>query len=211
MALGDRVLVQVAEAREPAVGEPTGQPKHARPVRAEPDPDGVRRGGPGLDPTQLVVVALVGDLLALAGPPRPHQLDRLREGVDRLTGLARRPAHRGDVLPEGARSKAELEPAGAQEVDRGGGLGDHRRRPQRQVGHVRRQADAPRAGGEVGEERESVEEAALVGVVLDCNEVEPHLLRGQRLLYRALGVAGVRYDEYSDLGHTAMLLPCTST
>ena len=58
---------------------------------------------------------------------------------------------------------------------------------ERQVGHVGRQPDALGARRQVGEQREGVEKAALVGVVLDPDQVEPGLLGGDGLLDGAPG------------------------
>ena len=125
----------------------------------------------GLEAADQVVLALVFDR-GLPAPREPDDLDRLCEGVDRLLRGTARSAHRLDPIPEGTRAETQLEAAVREDVDRGGCLGQNRRRPQRQVGHVGHEAHPLRARCDVGEELERVEEAPLVGVILDPDQVE---------------------------------------
>ena len=64
-------------------------------------------------------------------------------------------------------------------------LASTRRVAQRQVRDVGEEADALGPAGEVGEQRPRVEEAALVRVVLDADEVEPEAVGEQDLLDHA--------------------------
>jgi len=177
VAAGQVGPLQVGDARQPAVAEPTGQRQHARFVGADPERDRVRRGRPAGGAAQLVVLALEADAAALAAvPERAQDRDRLRQGVDRRAGSQPRPAHRLDRVPEGTGAEPELDPAVAEEVEAGRRPRDDRRRAQRQVQHVGGERHPVGAGGEVGEQRPGVEEARLVGVVLEADDVEPQLL-----------------------------------
>ena len=112
----------------------------------------------------------------------PDDVDRLLERGSALTGLAPRPAHPGDRVPEVAGADPELEPAAAHHVERCGCLREHRRRPHRQARDVGEEAQPGRASEQVRDEGERVEEAPLVRVILDADEVEPGALRGEHLL-----------------------------
>ena len=110
----------------------------------------------------MVVLALERDR-ALAAPERPDHVDRLLERLQGLSRRARRAAHGGDPVPEGARAETELEAPAREHVERGGLLGEHRRVAERQVGDVREEADALRACEQVGEQRPGFEITPLVG------------------------------------------------
>jgi hypothetical protein len=59
-------------------------------------------------------------------PEAADDVDRLAERVDRLAGRAARPTHRLDRVPERAGAEAELEAPAGQQVEAGGGAGEHR-------------------------------------------------------------------------------------
>jgi hypothetical protein len=104
---------------------------------------------------------------------------------------------------EAAGAEAELEPAAAEQVEAGGGLGQHRRRPQRQVGDVGEDADPLGGGGDHGQQRPGVDEPTLVGVVLDADPVQPQpldLLGGGQQR-----VGGVGDEEVAELHPAAVV------
>jgi hypothetical protein len=112
----------------------------------------------------------------LPAPRQPDDLDCLLERVHGLLRGPSRSAHRSDPVPERASAEPELEPALTEDVDRRCGVGQRRRKPERQIRDIGHELDRVRAPCDVGEQRERVEEAALVGVVLDAEEIEPQLL-----------------------------------
>ena len=72
-------------------------------------------------------------------------------------------AHPGDRVPERASPDPELEPSAAHDIERRGGLREHRGRAHRQAGDIREEAQAFGPREEVRDERERIEEATLVG------------------------------------------------
>jgi hypothetical protein len=107
-------------------------------------------------------------------------------------------AHRADRLPKRARAEAELEAPAREHVERGRLLGDHRRAAERQVGDVGEEADPLGAGEQVGDQRPSVEEAPLVWVVLDADQVEPELVRPAGERAAELEIGACRDDAHSE-------------
>jgi hypothetical protein len=91
----------------------------------------------------------------------------------------------------------------AQEVERRRGLGEDRRQPQRQVDHVRQQSDVVDPPCGVREQPPRIEEATLVGVVLDADEIEPRPVGGDDGLHRCARFGRVRDDEGAQLHPTA--------
>jgi hypothetical protein len=160
----------------------------------------MRRRRAGLRPGQAIVPALERDR-PIARPERPHDRDRLLERVHRLLRRPAGAAHRLDRIPERSSPDAELDSPVAQHVERSRRLGDDRRQAQREVEHVRHQADLLGPSGEIGEQRPGVEEAALVGMVLDRDVIEPGLVGGDRLSDRRRGVLGTGHEKDADLGH----------
>ena len=206
VAGGDVGLRQVGDAGQPAVAEPPGQVQHPRLVGADPEADPVRRRRPAGGAAGPVVLALETDAAAGVGvPERPHQPDRLLQRRDALPRPPPRPAHRLDRVPEGAGAEPELDPAAAQQVERGRRPGQHRRRAQRQVDDVGRQPDPVGAGGDVGEQRPGVEEARLVGVVLVADQVEPGLLGQFGQPHHDLGRLRRRGDEGAEFELVAVV------
>jgi hypothetical protein len=164
---------QVRQRRQPAVGLAPGQAQHARLVGAEPDVDVVR----GRRAAGGAVDAVVGALVR-QGPPgldvpdAADDVDRLRQRVDALARRQPPAAHRLDRVPEPAGTQAELEAPAAEQIQAGGGTGEHRGRPQREVEHVRAQADALGLPGHVAQQRPRVQEPRLVRVVLERRQVQ---------------------------------------
>jgi hypothetical protein len=132
---------------------------------------------------QLIEVAAEANR-RLAAPHQPDDLDRLLQGPDRLAWSAPRAANRRDRIPETAGAEAELDPAVAQLVEGGGGLGQHGRGSQRQRGDVGKDREVPRAHRDRREQGPGVMEAGLVGMVLDPHVVEAELVGQHRELER---------------------------
>ena len=96
-------------------------------------------------------------------------------------GVSRRTPIVLDLWPDPSSADTELEPAAGQQVEARGGAGEHGRGTQREVEHVAGDVDALRSRGDVAEERPCVEEAWLVGVVLEGDDVQSRCfgLQGQ--------------------------------
>src|SRR5690606_1095060 len=117
---------EVAERRDPAVAETTGETEHPRTVRPDPDAAVVRRRRTALRPRDPVVRTV--DLEALAildGPDAADDADRLVERDDRLPRGAAGTAHRLDRVPEAAGAEAELDAAAAEQVEARGAAGEY--------------------------------------------------------------------------------------
>jgi hypothetical protein len=71
--------------------------------------------------------------------------------VHRLAGAEPPAAHRGDGVRKATRAEAELEATAAEDVQGGGGPGEHGGWSQRQAEHVAGQPDALGAGGHKGQ------------------------------------------------------------
>ena len=173
---GDALGCRPEERRHPAVSEPSGQRERARLPDSEPDLDRIRGRRAGVETPHRVVLAPDRDR-PLATPEGSDHPDRLLERREGLAARADGPAHRADRLPESARSKTELEAPARERVERRCLLCDDRGAPERQVRDVREDADPVRAREEVGAQRPGVEEAPLVGVVLNPDQAEPELVR----------------------------------
>src|SRR5579864_7121914 len=194
--------LDVAERRHPSVREAADQGEHARSVCAEPDPDLMGRGRSRV--RALEPVELSGETEAMpAAPEQADDLDRLLEGADRLARSPNRSAIRLDPFPEPSGTHPELEPATAQHVERRGGLGQHGGRPKRKVGDVRKDRDAFGPHRDRYQKRPRVEEAALIGMVLDSDDVEAELVGEhggfQRLRRRHRG------DEHTEAHRLAVV------
>src|SRR5437660_11112505 len=90
---------------------------------------------------ERIVLALEADPV-LAAPHQADDLDRLLERTHRLAGCPNRTAACLDRIPEPTCSKAELDPATAQQVESRRSLGEHRGQAQRQVRYIREYGDA---------------------------------------------------------------------
>jgi hypothetical protein len=135
----------------------------------------------------------------LAAPREADDLDRLRERLERLPGTALRAAHRGDALPEGACAEPELEAPAGEPVERSRRLGDHGGQPERQVGHVGEDADPLRLGEQRRHQHPGLQEAALVGMILDAEKVEPGPVGGTDERPRAVEVVRSGHDGDPEL------------
>src|SRR5438874_7459717 len=184
-----------AQRRQPAVGDTTDEPQHARLVGADPDLDAVSgwRARPIAGrPVMLTLEAHA--LFACPGPP--DQLDRLFQRLYSFTRRAARTAHRLDRVPESPGTKPELETASAEQVQGGGLFGQHWRRPEGQVRNIGEDADLPGLGQKVADQRHGVQEPPLVWMVLDPDEVEAGGVgrRHQRSRFFEVGCDGDHRD-----------------
>ncbi len=193
----ERGRVGVAHRRDPTVRELAGDPDHPRLVGTEPDRDVVGRRWPGLEAARRVVLAL--EPTRLPRPERPDDRDRLDEGVDRLLGRLASTAGRLDPVPEGTGTQPQLDPPTGEDVQARGGLGQHDRRSQREVGDVGGEANLAGAGTDRGEQGPGVEVGRLVGVVLDAHVVEPHHVGELRELEDLVVPGGVGAREDAEL------------
>ena len=200
---GELVRVGVPHRRDPRVGEVGGHPQHPRLVGAQPDGDVVGRARAAVQALDAVVLALGVD--RAARPDLADDVDRLDQRVDRLLRRTTWPAGRHDRVPEGAGAEAELDAAGAEQVEGGRAAGEDHGRAQRQVGDVGRDPDRAGARGDHREQRPGVEVPALVGVVLDRDEVESADLGELGELEGALGGGGVGAREDPELQVVAVV------
>jgi hypothetical protein len=200
-----------AHADEPAVGLAAGEAQHPRLVGAQPDLDAVGGPQPAIGLAEPVVLALEGDRLVAVAPERADDVDRLVERVDALAGRPPRPAHALDPVPERAGAKAEVHAPLAEDVDARGGLRDRHGQAQRQVRDVGREVDPVRLRRDRRQQRERVEEAALVRVVLERDEVQALALGQPRELEDLRRGGRVRRDEHAEVqlvsvsGHVLVL------
>src|SRR5581483_2730840 len=93
--------LEIAERRDPAVGEAADQPQHARLVPADPDLYRVRRRRSRLVAGDAIVPAVEADGRSPA-PGLPDDGDRLLERLDRLARRPPRAAHGLDRVPNPA-------------------------------------------------------------------------------------------------------------
>jgi hypothetical protein len=100
-----------------------------------------------------------------------------------------------------ARAEPELDAPAREPVERCGGLRQEGGRAQREVGHVGEQADALRPAGDEGQERPCVQEAPLIRVVLDADEVQSHALGEEHLVEDAVGCVGLRDRKDAEQRH----------
>ena len=96
-------------------------------------------------------------------------------------------------------AEAELDAAAAEDVQARDAAREHGRRAQREVGDVRREADRRRARRDDRQQRPRVEEARLVGVVLEGDEVEAGDLGELGELDDRVRLLGDRRDEDPEL------------
>src|SRR4028118_424514 len=139
---------------------------------------GLRRGPPTPTPEAQTAPA------PARRPPPP--------GPARLAGAPARAAHAHYGVPERAGPEPDLDPPAGDDVQGGGGLRQHGRRPQGQVRDVGEEADVLGDGHEGRDERPGVQEPPLVGVVLDTDEVEARPVGGPRGPRRAVWGVGAR-------------------
>ena len=154
---GQPLRRDVGRGYRPAIRLRADQRHRPRPAHAEPQPDRVRGRRAGLHVRGRIAAAL--EAVRRTGPAGPDDVDRLAERGDRLGRGAPRAAHPGDAVAERARAQAELEPPAAEHVDGGRLLGQHGRRPERQVGHVGEEVHPAGPRGQPGDQAERVHEA----------------------------------------------------
>jgi hypothetical protein len=99
------------------------------------------RRRPGVHPGQLVVLSFETGS-ALAAPHQADHVDRLFERVDGFAPRPQWPADRLDRLEAPARSEPELNAPAAEQVESGSGLGEDRRRAEREVGDIWKDLDS---------------------------------------------------------------------
>ena len=107
-------------------------------------------------------------------------------------------------LEKAAGADAELEAAAAQQVERRRRLGEHGRRPERQVADIREDAHGRRPGEDRREQRQRVEVARLVGMVLNGEQVVAEAVDEARRLQHPRRVAGVD-QEVAELERVAVV------
>jgi hypothetical protein len=123
----------------------------------------------------------------------PDQADDLHGLLERLQRLARRPPGSAislDGVPEGPRPEPQLETPPGEQVDAGGSLGQHRRRAQRKTGDIGEQLDPLGGRTDGGDEGKGVDEPPLVGMVLDPQVVETHVLSPPGDVQQRIGGVG---------------------
>src|SRR5712691_495359 len=102
------VWLLVAERRHPPIGCSPRESEHPRPVRTEPDTDGMRGGRARVQARELVETPVELQPSATS-PEQADHLDGLLQGAHGFAGRADRPSHRLDRRPEATRSEAELD------------------------------------------------------------------------------------------------------
>ena len=128
-----------------------------------------------------------------------------RSAADRLARRAHRAAHRPDRIPERAGAETELEPTAAELIERGGLLGQHRRWPQGQVGDIGKDADLFGLAEDDRAQGQCVEVPAVVGVILDSDQVEPEIVENPRDLEGAVRIADRGIEEEAELNIVAVI------
>ena len=149
-------------------------------------------------------------MLAVEGerPAGPHPAQD-RDGLDqRVHGLLRRTPRAsgaGDRIPERSGPQAELDPSLGDQIQARRGLGQHDRRPQRQAGDVRGQPDRPGAAADGRQQGPGVQEAPLVGMVLDRHQVQAEGLGQLGELEHLGGPLGGGGDEQAELDRVTVV------
>jgi hypothetical protein len=173
------------------------QIQHAGAVSTHPDGDLPLGHWAGVDPVQPIVPPLVLES-PLSAPEEADDGQGFLQGLHRLGAPAPRTAHPLYRIPEAPGAEAELEAPSAGQIHRGGRLGDHGRRTEGEVGHVGKEPDPAGMGDEQGEQGEGVQKATLVGMILDAEIVEPHLLRQPGLAKQLRELIGLRNQKESE-------------
>ena len=120
----------------------------------------------------LVVRALMVDRAAAGVPRGADDVDGLGERIDRLARGEPRAADGRDGIPERAGSKPQLDASPAEDVEACDAAREHDRRSQRDVRDVRGDPHVGRLRGDEREQRPGIEEASLVRVILERDQVE---------------------------------------
>ena len=186
------------ETRQPAVGLRARDPEHTGLVGAHPDGDGVGGSRAALGSVHGVISAAVQRRAVTGIPDAADQVDRLGQCVDGLARAQAPTAHGLDGIPECTGAQPQIEASVAQQVERRRGAGDHRRRPQRQIEHVRRELDLRRHRGHVREQRPRVVESGLIRMVLEGDQVVAELLAQQGEGDRSVRLGVRRSDERAE-------------
>src|SRR5712692_4446567 len=134
-----------------------------------------------------------------APPHSTNNLDGLGERLEVLSGTTVIAAHRGNRLPERAGAQAKLEAASADLIEAGRRFGEHRRRAQRQVRHRVKDAKPPGLSQDDRHERQRIEVAGMVRVILDANQVVAKLVDEPSGRQYTGGIAGIRYQKVTKL------------
>ena len=141
----------------------------------------------------IAVCRVVGALKvdgALATPCLANDGDRLFQRIHGLARRAPRPTHGGDRIPEPASPQAQLESATAQHVERGRLLSENRWRSEREIRDVGEQPDTFGLREQVRHQHPRVQEAPLVGMILDADEVQPGPIRSRYRRANGVELAG---------------------
>src|SRR4051794_4902811 len=186
------------------VGEPAGEV--ARLLARDGDTDRRRLVGQVPQPRRLDLEMLAADVDVAAGEQRTDDLDGFLESL--VTDVRRGPALSDDVLVEVlAGAEAEGEPALAQQLHRGGLLGDDGRVVAEgragDVGHQRDPRRRPRGGAE---HRPRIGRVALLVepwevVVGDDGEVEAGGLGGDHVVDQLARAGLLAHHRVAPLGH----------
>jgi hypothetical protein len=167
-------------------------------------------GGPGLWPIERVVLAVKAHSRGHR-PHETHQLDGLLQSVDSFCRVANRPSHGLDCFWETAGPEPELDPASADHIQTRRGLGEHGGRAQLQIGHIRHEVDHSGQGDECRHQGPGVEEAALVGMILDPDELQAGTLDRPSGRRRSLEIGhgvevAAEFDIPKVIGQLALLV-----
>lgn len=152
--------------------------EHPRLLGSEPELDGLRghrSGAVTADGVELAVQSYDAP-----GQGRAQEPQGFLGECHHVLSASRRSAHRGDGIGDAAPADTELDPSVGEHAQRRGGLGEHHRRTQLQVGHVGEEGDAVGGRGQMRDQGPGVEVAGLVGVVLDGEVVQARVLRRPR-------------------------------
>jgi hypothetical protein len=109
------------------------------------------------------------------------------------------------IASQNAGAEAEFDPPAAEDVQAGDAPRQHHRRPQRQVGDVRRHAHGGRLRRDDRQERPRVQELGLVRVVLEGDEVQPDDVGQASQLKHRWRLVGGRFDEDPELEVVAIV------
>src|SRR5262249_61708333 len=124
-------------AHVPAVGRARGQPVHAVALAADPDRRMRLLHGPRVTDPPVERGGPAAEFWPSVGPHATDDVDALRELLDALADGRERDAVRAIFLLEPAGAQAQVEPALADDVERGRHLREHRWRAIRVAQHAR--------------------------------------------------------------------------
>ena len=107
----------------------------------------------------------------MSGPGTANDVDGLLQCGGGLRWVETPSADGLDGVPEEPGARSEFEAPVAEQIEGGRGLGDNDWGPQRHVEHIGHDPDPVCLGRDPAHERDRVEVAALVGMVLDSDQV----------------------------------------